>query len=176
MKIIDRKTLIVHVMMAWIVILLLLSGCATSRNTDHDTSVEQTEDLRRMQSRMDSLMLNMRMIRKETTERLSNLKVENKTVYLSIPDSTGHQYTTAISETKADREDKETGIYDTEVNLSIQQLSKEISDLKRQLETFISEKEEEVEISWWDLHKDKVYCCIIGLLIVGWLVYRLRKK
>lgn len=157
----------------WLVVLLLAS-CATPKNTDSSTQVDYSGDLQQMQSRMDSLLLNMRLMSKEISEKVSNLKVENKTVYLSPPDSTGKQYPTQVSETTVNKEEKENKTTDTELNVTMQQLVTEVNDLKQQLNASITEKEKVKEVSWWDLHKMDVYAVLLSL-IIGWLMYRNKK-
>lgn len=160
----------------WILVASLFISCATPRNSDCDTQIDYSGDFSRVQARMDSLMLNMQLVRKETSEKLSNLKIENKTVYLSPPDSVGKQYPTAISETTANKDEKENKAIDTELNVTIQQLVEEVSDLKQQLSVAISDKEKTVELSWWDLHKMDVYAVVFALIIVICLMYKVRKK
>lgn len=166
-----RNTIIGVMALGVMLIMMSLAGCATPKNTDRDTQIDYSGIFQQMQSRMDSLLANMQLVRKETSEKLSNLKVENKTVYLSPPDSTGKQYPTVISETKADKADKETNTTDTKLNLTIQRLVEEVSDLKRRLDLALSEKEKAVEMSWWDLHKIDVYACLFALL-AGLIIYK----
>ena len=33
-----------------------------------------------------------------------------------------------------------------------------------------------IELSWWDMHKDKVYIGIIVLIIIGGIVYKIVEK
>ena len=40
----------------------------------------------------------------------------------------------------------------------------------------MNQKEKVIELSWWDLHKDKVYIGIIILIGIGWLIYKKRRK
>lgn len=154
---------------------ILLSSCATPKNMEQENHMDYSDVLQKMQSRMDSLLYNMDMIRKETSEKLSNLKVENTTTYFSVPDSTGRQHLTAVSKTIANKEEKESQSIDTEIAVTMQQLVEEVSGLKQQLNSVISDKEKVVELSWWDLHKDKVYAGAILLLFVFVLIGKLKK-
>lgn len=158
------------------ILVMSLAGCATPKNTDRTTNVDYSGTLQQMQSRMDSLMYNMQMQRKEVSEKLSNLKIENRTVYYSQPDSTGKQYPTQVSETTVNKEDKENKTIDTELNVTIKQLVTEVSDLRQKLDAAMSEKEKVKEVSWWDLHKMDVYAGMFGVVAIGWLVCRCRKK
>lgn len=152
-------------------VMMALAGCATPMNTDRNTQVDYSNLLQQMQSRMDSLLINMEAQRKETSEKLSNLKVENKTVYLSPPDSTGKQYPTMVSETNASKDEKENKTTETELKVTIQRLVEEISDLKNKLNTRVVQEEKVKEVSWWQLHKVDVYAGLF-ILVLGWLTYR----
>ena len=90
-----------------VVLLAILSGCATPENVDRNVQIDYFNGLHQMQNRMDSLLYNMQLMQKETNEKLSNLKLENKTVYLSVPDSIGRQYPTSVSQTTVNKEEKE---------------------------------------------------------------------
>lgn len=151
------------------ILVMSLAGCATPKNTDRTTNVDYSSTLQQMQSRMDSLMYNMQIQRKEVSEKLSNLKIENTTTYLSPPDSTGKQYPTQVSETSLNKEDKENKTTDTELNVTIQQLVTEVSDLRQKLDAVMSEKDKVAELSWWDLHKDKVYVSAVLLFTFVWV-------
>ncbi|MCS2366468.1 histidine kinase [Bacteroides caccae] len=156
-------------------LIMLLAGCAASKNIDRDTQVDYSNNLQQMQNRMDSLLYNMKLMQRETSDRLSNLKIENTTTYLSVPDSTGKQYPTVISETKANKEEKENKTTDTKIEATMQRFIMEVNDLKQQLNTSIIDKEKVKEVSWWQLHKVDVYAVLFALIIVIWLV-RSRKK
>lgn len=159
-----------------VVLLIVLSGCAAPKNIDRDTQIDYYDDLQLAQNRMDSLLYNMRLMRRETSERLSNLKIENTTTYLSMPDSTGKQYPTAVSNTTANKEEKENKSTDTKMEAAMQILIAEVNELKQQLNATISDKEKVVEVSWWQLHKVDIYMVILALAVVGWLAYRWRMK
>ena len=155
-------------------VMMALAGCATPMNTDRNTQVDYSNLLQQMQSRMDSLLINMEAQRKETSEKLSNLKVENKTVYLSPPDSTGKQYPTMVRETNASKDEKENKTTETERKVTIQRLVEEVSDLKNKLNTSVVQEEKVKEFSWWQLHKMDVYAGLF-MLVLGWLVYKKNK-
>ena len=163
-------------LLAVIICCLVCSSCRASHNMEVQKQIDYSGDLQQMQSRMDSLLYNMRLMSKEISEKVSNLKIENTTTYLSPPDSTGKQYPTQVSETTVNKEEKENKTIDTEINVTMQQLVTEVNELKQKLDAVITDKEKVRELSWWDLHKDKVYYCIIGLFIVKWLVSGLIMK
>lgn len=153
---------------------IILVGCATPKNTDRNTQVDYSNVLHQMQTRMDTLLANMEAQRKETSEKLSNLKVENKTVYFSPPDSTGKQYPTMVSETNASKDEKENKTTETELKVTIQRLVEEVTDLRNELNSAIVQKEKVREVSWWDLHKVDVYAGLF-IFVLGWLIYKFRK-
>lgn len=155
-------------------VMMALAGCATPMNTDRNTQVDYSNLLQQMQSRMDTLLANMEAQRKETSEKLSNLKVENRTVYLSPPDNTGKQYPTIVSETNASKDEKENKTTETELKVTIQRLVEEVSDLKNKLNTRVVQEEKVKEVSWWQLHKVDVYAGLF-ILVLGWLVYKKKK-
>lgn len=155
---------------------LLMFGCSTPKNTSADTQTDYASDLEQMQARMDSLLLNVRLMHKETTERLSNLKIENTTTYLSVPDSAGKQYPTAISSTTASKEEKENKTSDTNLEVAMQQLAREVNELRQQVDAFISNKEQVKQVSWWQVHKGEVYAVLFATLIIIYLIYKVRKK
>ena len=108
-----------------------------------------------------------------TTEKLSDLKIENTTVYLSAPDSTGRQYPVKESTTTASRQDKERTEVDETLSVILQQFSNRLDSIDNKVNALLNQKETVIELSWWDLHKDKVYIGII-IFIVGYLMYRSR--
>ena len=167
-----KVALIIALVLLFMLLSSMLAGCATSKNTDRNVQVDYSGALDWMQTQIDSLMYNMRSMRKETSEKLSNMKVKNETVYLSPPDSTGKQYPTAISKTKADKEEKENKIIDTKIEVTMRQLVKEVSELREKLDAAVNEKEKVVEVSWWQLHKMDVYTVLFAAIILIYLIYR----
>lgn len=158
-----------------ILLLLLLCSCQTSRNTDTSINAEQKEALNRMQASIDSLTGRVSIFQSETMERMSNMKVENKTIYYSQPDSAGKQYPMAVSETKSESNEQESRQTDTELQASVATLSVRVDSLSYKLDAVLNKKEKIVELSWWDKHKDKVYISV-ALVIIGWLVFKSRSK
>ena len=161
--------------------IFLMSGiwftsCKTSRNMETEKQIDYSGDFLYLQNLIESLRLDVNKQTKITTDKLSDLKIENKTVYLSSPDSTGKQYPIKESTTTASKQDQERTEVDETLSITLQQFSNRLDTISNKVNVLLNQKETVVELSWWDLHKDKVYCCVIALLIVGWLVYRLRKK
>lgn len=163
----NKKRMKVMCLFAQGVIVMFLFGCVTPKNTDRNTQVDYSNVLQQMQTRMDTLLANMEVQRKETSEKLSNLKIENKTVYLSPPDSTGKQYPTMVSETNASKDEKENKTTETELKVTIQRLVEEVTDLRNELNANVAQKEKVKEVSWWQLHKVDVYAGLFILVIAG---------
>ena len=150
-----------------------LSSCKTSRNMEIQKQVDYSDDFIRIQSIIESLRVDVNKQMKMTTEKLSDLKIENTTVYLSAPDSIGRQYPVKESTTTASRQDKERTEVDETLSVILQQFSNRLDSIDNKVNALLNQKETVIELSWWDLHKDKVYIGII-IFIVGYLMYRSR--
>lgn len=150
-----------------------LSSCKTSRNMEIQKQVDYSDDFIRIQSIIESLRVDVNKQMKMTTEKLSDLKIENTTVYLSAPDSIGRQYPVKESTTTASRQDKERTEVDETLSVILQQFSNRLDSIDNKVNALLNQKETVIELSWWDLHKNKVYIGII-IFIVGYLMYRSR--
>lgn len=153
-----------------------LSSCKASRNIEMQKQVDYYGEFQYLRNMIESLQMNVNKQTKITTDKLSDLKIENKTVYLSLPDSTGKQYPVKESTTTASKQDQERTEVDETLSITLQQFSNRLDTISNKVNVLLNQKETVVELSWWDLHKDKVYIGIIGLFIVGWLMYMTRKK
>lgn len=152
------------------------TSCKTSRNMETQKQVDYSGELSRIQSIIESLRTDVSKQTKITTDKLSDLKIENKTVYLSLPDSTGKQYPVKESTTTASKQEQEqTEVYET-LSITLQQFSNRLDTISNKVNALTSQKETVVELSWWDIHKDKVYCTIIILLIIFFLLYCIKSK
>ena len=161
--------------------IFLMSGiwftsCKTSRNIETQKQIDYSGDFLYLRNLIESLRLDVNKQTKITTDKLSDLKIENTTVYLSDPDSTGKQYPVKESTTTASKQEQERIEVDETLSITLQQLSNRLDTISNKVNVLLNQKETVVELSWWDSHKDKVYIGIIGLFILGWLVYRWRKK
>ena len=92
--------------------IFLMSGtwftsCKASRNMETEKQIDYSGDFLYLQNLIESLRLDVNKQTKITTDKLSDLKIENKTVYLSFPDSTGKQYPVKESTTTASKLDQE---------------------------------------------------------------------
>ena len=157
------------------VIMLVAASCKTAKNKDTSIDLLREEIREWISTSTDSIVKNMMMSSKETNERMSNMKVESKTIYYTVPDSTGKQYPAVVNETKSTNEEKESSQKDTELYASVTILSEKVDELSEKVDESLKKDEKVVEISWWDRHKDKVYITF-ALIIVSWMIYKSRKK
>ncbi len=152
------------------------TSCKTSRNIETEKQIDYSNDFNRIQSVIESLRLDVNKQTKITTDKLSDLKIENKTVYLSLPDSTGKQYPVKESTTTASKQEQErTEVYET-LSITLQQFSNRLDTISNKVNALLNQREKVVELSWWDLNKDKVYIGIISLIIIGMIVNKVRNK
>lgn len=152
------------------------TSCRSSRNMETEKLVDYSGDFLYLRNLLESLRLDVNKQTKITSEKLSDLKIENKVVDLSPPDSTGKQYPTRESTTTASKQERE----NTEVNesllLTMQQLSSRLDTISNKVNVLLNQKETVVELSWWDLHKDKVYIGILVSLLIMLVLYRMKGK
>ena len=149
-----------------------LSSCKTSRNIDTQKQIDYSGDFLYLRNLIESLRLDVNKQTKITTDKLSDLKIENTTVYLSAPDSTGKQYPVKESITTATKQDQERTEVDETLSITLQQFSNRLDTISNKVNAVLNQKEKMIELSWWDMHKDKVY---IGIIIC-WFVCRIRRK
>ena len=74
-----------------IILLCLLSSCATSRNTDYNRDEQKSEKLDRLEQLVTEIRTDIDKQYNSVTDKLSNMKIASTTVVLSPPDSTGRQ-------------------------------------------------------------------------------------
>ncbi len=143
------------------------ASCKTSRNIDTQKQIDYSGDFLYLRNLIESLWLDVNKQTKVTTDKLSDLKIENKTVYLSAPDSSGKQYPVKESTTTASKQDQErTEVYET-LSITLQQFSNRLDSLSYKVDAMLNQKETVVELSWWELYKDKVYIVIVLIIVVG---------
>ena len=152
------------------------ASCKTSRNMETQKQIDYSEDFLYLRNLIESLRLDVNKQTKITTDKLSDLKIENKTVYLSAPDSSGKQYPVKESTTTASKQDQERTEVDETLSITLQQFSNRLDTISNKVNALLNQREKVVELSWWDLHKDKVYIGIIILIGIGWLIYKKRRK
>lgn len=152
------------------------TSCKTSRNMETQKQIDYSGDFLYLQNLIESLRLDVNKQTKITTDKLSDLKIENKTVYLSLPDSTGKQYPVKESTTTASKQEQErTEVYET-LSITLQQFSNRLDTISNKMNALMNQKEKVIELSWWDLHKDKVYVGIIVLIIIVLIIHKARNK
>mgnify|MGYP005873439521 FL=1 len=161
--------------------IFLMSGiwftsCKTSRNIETQKQIDYSGDFLYLRNLIESLQLDVNKQTKITTDKFSDLKIENTTVYLSAPDSTGKQYPVKESITTTTKQDQERTEVDETLSITLQQFSNRIDTISNKVNVLLNQKETVVELSWWDLHKDKIYIGIIILIGTCWFVCRIRKK
>lgn len=152
-----------------------LSSCKASRNIEMQKQVDYYGEFQYLRNMIESLQMNVNKQTKITTDKLSDLKIENTTVYLSPPDSTGKQYPIKESTTTASKQDQERTEVDETLSITLQQFSNRLDTISNKVNALLNQREKVVELSWWDLHKDKVYCYVIGLILAGWLGCKFKK-
>ena len=145
--------------------IFLMSGiwftsCKTSRNIETQKQIDYSGDFLYLRNLIESLRLDVNKQTKITTDKLSDLKIENTTVYLSPPDSTGKQYPIKESTTTASKQDQERTEVDETLSIALQQFSNRLDSLSYKVDAMLNQKETVLELSWWDLHKDKVLSLI----------------
>lgn len=152
-----------------------LSSCKASRNMETQKQIDYFGEFSSLRSMIELLRLDVNKQTKITTDKLSDLKIENTTIYLSPPDSTGKQYPVKESTTTASKQEQERiEVYET-LSITLQQFSNRLDTISNKVNVLLNQKETVVELSWWDLHKDKVYIGIIFLIIIGGIVFILKK-
>ena len=151
------------------------TSCKTSRNMETEKQIDYSGDFLYLRNLIESLRLDVNKQTKITTDKLSDLKIENTTVYLSDPDSTGKQYPVKESTTTASKQEQERIEVDETLSITLQQFSNRLDTISNKVNALLNQREKVVELSWWDLHKDKVYCYVIGLILAGWLVCKFKK-
>lgn len=152
------------------------ASCKTSRNMETQKQVDYSGDFLYLRNLIESLRLDVNKQTKVTTDKLSDLKIENKTVYLSAPDSSGKQYPVKESTTTASKQDQERAEVNVTLSITLQQFSNRLDSLSYKVDAMLNQKETVVELSWWDLHKDKVYVGILVLIIIVGIVNKVRNK
>lgn len=150
-----------------------LSSCKTSRNIDTQKQVDYSSEFQYLRKVMEELRLGLSKQTKIVNDRLSELKIENTTVFLSPPDSTGKQHVIKESTTTASKHEQErTEVYET-LSITLQQFSCQLDTLSNKVDAILTQKEKVVELSWWDSHKDTVIICIAVIILI--IVVRIKK-
>ena len=152
------------------------ASCKTSRNIGMQKQVDYRGEFQFLRNAVESLRTDVSKQTKITTDKLSDLKIENTTVYFSSPDSIGKQYPIKESTTTASKREQERMEIDETLSLALKQFSNRLDSLNGKVDVMLNLKEKIVEISWWDIYTGKLYCAIVGLLIIIFLHYGYRNK
>ena len=149
------------------------TSCKTSRNIEAQKQIDYSREFQYLRNVIESLRLDVNKQTKVTTDKLSDLKIENKTVYLSFPDSTGKQYPVKESTTTASKLDQERTEVDETLSITLQQFSNRLDTLSNKENVILTQKGKVVELSWWDLHKDTIIICIAIVILI--ILVRIKK-
>ena len=152
------------------------SACKTSRNIEMHKQVDYSREFQYLRNVIESLRLDVNKQTKITSKKLSDLKIENKTVDLSPPDSLGKQYPIRESTTTASKKEQENMKIDETMLLTMQLFSNRLDTISNKVDAMLDQKEKLVELSWWNLHKLDVYAAAFGLIIIGFKIYKVGKK
>lgn len=161
--------------------MFLISGmwfasCKTSRNIEMQKQVDYSSEFQYLRNVIESLRLDVNKQTKITSKKLSDLKIENKTVDFSPPDSLGKQYPIRESTTTASKKEQENMKIDETMLLTMQLFSNRLDTISNKVDAMLDQKEKLVELSWWNLHKLDVYAAAFGLIIIGFKIYKVGKK
>lgn len=156
--------------------IILLCSCSSPKNLQSDTKTDWSNEFGYLSNKMDSLRLNLGLNIDKTNEKLSNIKFNQTVINYSLPDSTGKQYIVSESKTEGERNDEEREQTIIRLQAELTRISNKVDSLYNLMRSTKKETIKEVRLSWWDLHKDKVYIILIALIIVSWLVYNKRNK
>ena len=138
------------IVLAPLMCLLVFCSCATPKNTGSDSSVDYADLVEWIRRSITGLEKKIDTQSQTTSEKLSNLKIENKTVYLSAPDSTGKQHTTMESTTTATKvdEQRDETVQQTTELLSI--INQRIDSLSRKIDLASETKVVEKKLTKWE--------------------------
>lgn len=153
-----------------------LSSCKTSRNIDIQKQVDYSGEFQYLRKVMEELRLGLSKQTKIVNDRLSDLKIENTTVFLSAPDSTGKQHIIKESTTTVSKQEKERTEVDETLSITLQQFSNRLDTISNRVNVLLNQREMVIELSWWELHKDKIYISIIVLIMITLIVHKARNK
>ncbi|WP_270550435.1 histidine kinase [Bacteroides xylanisolvens] len=154
---------------------ICFTSCKTSRNMETQKQVDYSGELSHIQSIIESLRADVSKQTKITTDKLSDLKIENKTVYLSAPDSSGKQYPVKESTTKASKQEQERTKVDEILSITLQQFSNRLDTISNKVNALLNQREKIIELSWWDLHRMDVFAFFFMIIILG-IICKIKEK
>lgn len=161
--------------------LLILCSCATPKNTESDSSADYADLIEWLRSSITGLEKKIDTQSQTTSEKLSNLKIENKTVYLSAPDSTGKQHMTMESTTTATKVDEQRDETVQKTTELLSDINARIDGLSRKIDLASETKVVEKKLTKWETLCINVGGWAIGIVIItilivgGRIIYKLKK-
>lgn len=158
------------------ILLVGLLSCSSPKKTQNKMQSDIHYDADYIGRLIDSLRSNMESQIDIINERAGKVKIDNKTVYLSDPDSTGKQHPTAISETKTVIDGNESNKSTNKTVIDLSNILSRADSVSVKEDSSVKEELKETKLSWWDLHKDKVYVAIIFLFVALAMWFKFRKK
>lgn len=159
-----------------LIVILSCVSCVASRNMETQKRVDYSGDFLKIGNELSSLRADIKKATETTNERLSNLKLEQKIAVYSPPDSTGKQYLMQTNETNIHKEDKSNTHTNEVLLVNMNQMYSRMDSLYNKISTLVNEKQKVIELSWWDLHKDTIYCILlIGILLIV-VLGKIKKK
>lgn len=153
------------------IVCMFLMGCSPLRNVQTNTQTDYSNSIIDIKNLIDSLGAAFNKQTEITANKLSNLKVENKTIYLSPPDSTGKQHTVKQTITHIHKEDKESVQQIQTLTLQLTQVKHQVDSLQNKINILQTHKESVKQLSWWQLHKCKVIV-VICIIMMFFLIKR----
>lgn len=165
-----------QVLLAPFMMLFLFIGCSSSKDVKKQTTDNYAEQLGIISSKMDSLIVDINLKKKENNNKQSNVDIDTKTTLFSPPDSTGKQYPVAISETHIKKSEKVTKTSSTDYNKISKDITKNETLIHDSINYSFSEHEQVEKHPWWS-SKQLYYCLsVICLIIICIIIYRHNKK
>lgn len=166
-----KKNVLFSLILALLLISCKYQEAVTEKQTDYSSYFEKQGQ------KTDSLFAELKLQQQKTTEKLSNLKVENTTTYYTLPDSAGKQYPVYVSTTTANKDEKVNESMFAELSAEMSRMMEVIDSLTNAVNVAMNQKEEVTELSWWDLHKWEVFLLVIivSAFGIGILIYKYKK-
>lgn len=160
---------------------LILCSCATLKNTESNSSADYADLIEWIRSSITGLEKKIDTQSQTTSEKLSNMKIENKTVYLSAPDSTGKQHMTMESTTTATKVDEQRDETVQKTTELLSAINARIDGLSRKIDLASETKVVEKKLTKWETLCINVGGWAIGIVIItilivgGRIIYKLKK-
>ena len=163
-----------------LIIILLTSAicsCASPQEVEYTGGEKTSNRYERLFMATDSMFGEISAAQRELKDRLAELKIENKTVYYSAPDSTGRQHPVSISETVARGSEKESSRTDTHMDAVLQKMMSRVDSLSDKVDAVLREQRKTVELSWWDRNKGCIDTAVQVMVLIafGYMIYKLKK-